>query len=202
MNKSQHPNAAAPGQAGADVRVARFNGLELSGIENPVLVRLRSLVDPAEPPLAALGLPGLTGRCSGEDPCALCLAPGEWLLVGTHNEPAAGALAERLRRQLASGLTAVYDQSDGLAGMRVAGAAAPWLLAKLSCVDFAAAGADWCARTRMGDAAVTIHCRPAAGGDRQFDLYVDRSVADALWALLEASAPHAVELNKEFGVFA
>jgi heterotetrameric sarcosine oxidase gamma subunit len=204
MNTSRRPRdyPSALKQAGNQARASRYDGLELCAIGNPALVRLRSLEDPGEAPLAELGLPRLTGRCSGDDPVALCLAPGEWLLVGGQNEPAAGALADQLRRRLASSLTAVCDQSDGLAGIRVSGAAAPWLLAKLSCIDFAAAGVDWCARTRMGDAAVTIFCRPAASGSRQFDLYVDRSVADALWSLLEASAPHAVELNKEFGVFA
>jgi heterotetrameric sarcosine oxidase gamma subunit len=204
MNTTRQPRdyPAAPERVGNPVRASRFDGLDLCEIENPSLVRLRSFEDPREPPLAALGLPRQTGRCGGDDPVALCLAPGEWLLVGARTEPASEAPTERLQGQLASDLTAVYDQSDGLAGIRVSGPAAPWLLAKLSCIDFAAAGAHWCARTRMGDVAVTIHCRPAADGDRQFDLYVDRSVTHALWTLLEASAPHATELNQEFGVFA
>jgi heterotetrameric sarcosine oxidase gamma subunit len=208
MNTPRQPRdpPANPERDGIQVRAVRCAGLDLREIENPALVRLRSLEDPEVAPLAALGLPRLTGRCSGDDPAALCLAPGEWLLVGAQTESAPETLADRLQRQLASGLTAVYDQADGLAGIRVSGAAAPCLLAKLSGLDFAAAGAEWCARTRMGDAAVTIHCRPGGGSPRQFeprfDLYFDRSIAHALWALLEASAPHATELNKEFGVFA
>lgn len=215
MNTTRQPRdfPATPKQTGIQARASRFDGVDLCEIENAALVRLRSLEEPAEALLAALGLPRQTGRCSGDDPVALCLAPGEWLLVGVQSDPqaapragtASGALPERLQGQLASGLTAVYDQSDGLAGIRVCGPAAPWLLAKLSCIDFAAAGVDWCARTRMGDAAVTVHCRPAGASgqiDPRFDLYVDRSVAHALWTLLEASAPHATELNQEFGVFA
>ena len=57
----------------------------------------------------------------------------------------------------------------------------------------------------MGDAAVTVYCPPVDGSGQnapRFELYVDRSVADALWALLEASAAHATELHQEFGVFA
>jgi hypothetical protein len=57
----------------------------------------------------------------------------------------------------------------------------------------------------MGDATVTVYCPPVDGSGQiapRFDLYVDRSVADALWALLEASAAHATELHQEFGVFA
>jgi heterotetrameric sarcosine oxidase gamma subunit len=221
MNTTRQPNTtrqlgdnpAAPEPFGIQDRASRFDGLDLCGIENADLARLRSLEDPGEPRFAALGLPRQTGCCGGDDPVALCLAPGEWLLIGTQleratgpaAEPASEALAERLQRQLASGLTAVYDQSDGLAGIRVSGPAAPWLLAKLSCIDYAAAGDGWCARTRMGDAAVTVYCPPVDGSGQiapRFDLYVDRSVADALWALLEASAAHATELQQEFGVFA
>lgn len=207
MNTTRQPgdNPAAPEQLGIRARASRFDGLDLCGIENPALARLRSLEDPGEPPLAALGLPRQTGRCGGHDPVALCLAPGEWLLVGAQPESAPESLAERLQGQLASGLTAVYDQADGLAGIRVSGPAAPWLLTKLSCIDYAAAGAGWCARTRMGDASVTVYCPPVDGSGQiapRFDLYVERSVADALWTLLEASAPHATELHQEFGVFA
>lgn len=211
MNTTRQPgdNPAAPEQFGIQTRASRFDGLDLCGIENASLARLRSLEDPAEGLLATLSLPRQTGRCGGHDPVALCLAPGEWLLIGAQPKsaakPASEALAERLQRQLASGLTAVYDQSDGLAGIRVSGPAAPWLLAKLSCIDYAAAGAGWCARTRMGDATVTVYCPPVDGSGQiapRFDLYVDRSVADALWALLEASAAHATELHQEFGVFA
>lgn len=183
--------------------------LDLSEIEEPVLVRLHSLENPASPKFAALELPGLVGRCGGENPRALCIAPGEWLLVGAAAVPAgqAAALAERLRRQLASDLTAVCDQSDGLAGIRVAGPAAPWLLGKLSCLDFAGVlgpGA-YCARTRMGEAAVIVHSHAVTGDPPAapvFDLYVDRSIAQALWNLLTASAPHAAELFEDFGAFA
>jgi heterotetrameric sarcosine oxidase gamma subunit len=103
----------------------------------------------------------------------------------------------------ASALTAVCDQSDALAGIRVSGPAAPWLLGKLSCLDFArgASAGPHCARTRMGEAAVVVHYHAGSGDGWVFDLYVDRSVAHCLWDLLCACAPHAAELHMEFGAF-
>jgi heterotetrameric sarcosine oxidase gamma subunit len=198
--------------AGIRERRADARGLRLDEIEDPALVRVHSLEAPAGARLAALGLPGRVGEIgpvslsSGEKLAALCLAPGEWLLVG----PARAAtnrppdLAAWLQRELASDLTAVCDQSDGLAGIRVSGRAAPWLLGKLSCLDFArgTAAGPHCARTRMGDAAVIVYYHAVSGDEWVFDLYVDRSVALWLWELLTDAAPHAAELNEDFGVFA
>jgi heterotetrameric sarcosine oxidase gamma subunit len=98
----------------------------------------------------------------------------------------------------------VCDQSDALAGIRVAGPAAPWLLGKLSCLDFTRGrtAGPHCARTRMGDAAVVVHYHEASADAWVFDLYVDRSVAHWLWNLLSDCAPHAAELQAAFGAFA
>jgi len=204
-----HQRPSALRTAGIRERRADVQGLRLDEIEDPALVRVHSLEAPADAGLAALALPGQVGQVaqlSGENLTALCLAPGEWLLVGparaTSNRPP--DLAARLQRELASELTAVCDQSDGLAAIRVSGRAAPWLLGKLSCLDFArgTAAGPHCARTRMGDAAVIVHYHAGSGEEWVFDLYVDRSVAHWLWKLLTDSAPHAAELNEDFGVFA
>jgi heterotetrameric sarcosine oxidase gamma subunit len=207
-----HLRPSALRTAGIRERRADAQGLRLDEIEDPALIRVHSLEAPAGARLAALALPGQVGQVgqvaplSGENLTALCLAPGEWLLVG----PARAAtnrppdLAARLQRELASDLTAVCDQSDGLAAIRISGRAAPWLLGKLSCLDFArgTAAGPHCARTRMGDAAVIVHYHPVSGEEWVFDLYVDGSVAHWLWQLLTDSAPHAAELNEDFGVFA
>jgi heterotetrameric sarcosine oxidase gamma subunit len=214
MSKTYALNERPPALRQAGVRERRFDaaGLCMGEIEDPVLVRLRSLEPPGEGRLAALTLPLHVGEVGpvtlvdGESPDALCLAPGEWLLVG----PARAAtsrppdLVAQLQRELASDLTAVFDQSDGLAGLRISGAAAPWLLGKLSCLDFArgTAAGPHCARTRMGDATVSVHYHALPDAAWAFDLYVDRSLAHALWALLTASAPHAAELHENFGAFA
>lgn len=211
MDKSHnvHQRPSALQAAGIRERRVDAQGLRLEEIEDSVLVRVHSLEAPAGARLAALDLPARVGqvaRLNRENLSSLCLAPGEWLLVGparaTSNRPP--DLAARLQRELASDLTAVCDQSDGLAGIRVSGRAAPWLLGKLSCLDFArgVATGPHCARTRMGDAAVTVHYHAVPGDEWAFDLYVDRSVAHCLWELLTDSAPHAAELNETFGVFA
>lgn len=210
MNESHdvHHRPSALRTAGIRTRRVDARGLRLEEIENPAVVRLHSMEAPAGARLAVLALPdqvGQVARLSGENLTALCLAPGEWLLVGpehvaTDRPP---DLAARLQRQLGSDLTAVCDQSDGLAGIRISGPAAPWLLGKLSCLDFArgSAAGPHCARTRMGDAAVIVHYHAMPDAAWTFDLYVDRSVAHWLWALLTDSAPHAAELNEDFGAF-
>jgi heterotetrameric sarcosine oxidase gamma subunit len=211
MNPSHdvHQRPSALRQAGIHERTFDAAGLHMGEIENPVLVRLRSLEILENSRLAAFGLPGQVGQvgqADGKNLAALCLAPGEWLLVdrasAASNRPS--DLVARLQRELASDLTAVFDQSDGLAGLRVSGPAAPWLLGKLSCLDFArgTAAGPHCARTRMGDAMVSIHHHALPAAAWVFDLYVDRSVAQGLWALLTASAPHAAEMHENFGVFA
>jgi heterotetrameric sarcosine oxidase gamma subunit len=214
MSKAYELNERPTALRQAGIRECAFEaaGLHMGQIEDPVLVRLRSLEPPASARTAALALPLEVGEVgpvtllNGEKMAALCLAPGEWLLVG----PAGVAcnrppdLMERLQQELTSDSTAVFDQSDGLAGLRVSGAAAPWLLGKLSGLDFARgpAAGPHCARTRMGDAAVAVHCHAVTGHGWVFDLYVDRSVVHWLWQLLTVSAPHAAELHADFGAFA
>jgi heterotetrameric sarcosine oxidase gamma subunit len=211
MNKSHdlHQRPSALRMAGVCARSVDAAGLRVSELEDLALVRLHSLEDPPGPRLAALALPDQVGQVSqvnGECLAALCLAPGDWLLVALANGAPGGPadVAAGMQQKLASDLTAVCDQADALAGIRVSGPAAPWLLGKLSCLDFAhgtSAGAH-CARTRMGDAAVIVHYHAMSLDAWVFDLYVDRSVARWLWELLTAAVPHAVELYEEFGAFA
>ena len=214
MNEADttHPRPTALQQAGIADRRFGAAGLQLNEIEDPVLLRLLSLEDLPGAGPGALALPGRVGQVSQAGPgsggnlAALCLAPGEWLLVSSAKAPpdSPADLAERLHRELATELTMVCDQSDALAGIRVTGPAAPWLLGKLSCLDFArgTAAGPHCARTRMGDAAVVVHYHEASADAWVFDLYFDRSFAHWLWGLLCASAPHAAELHQEFGAFA
>lgn len=210
MNQSRNVPERPSALQTAGIRERRVDapGLRLEEIDDPVLVRMHSLEASTGARLAALDLPaqvGQVGPLTQENLAALCLAPGEWLLVGTAStEPGGPGLVTRLQRELASELTAICDQSDGLAGIRVSGPAASWLLGKFSCLDFARgmAAGQHCARTRMGDAAVTVHCHAAFGDEWVFDLYVDRSVAHWLWELLTVSAPHAAELHEAFGAFA
>jgi sarcosine oxidase gamma subunit len=94
--------------------------------------------------------------------------------------------------------------SDGFAVFRLQGNGSPWLLCKLSGLDFLAgrAAGQHCARTKLGQVAVVIHYHQAENKAFVFDLLVDRSYARYLWELLAASAPHADELALTFGAAA
>jgi heterotetrameric sarcosine oxidase gamma subunit len=191
-------------QAGVTAEFADRPSLALSEVPDMTVLRLHSLEDAAS--LASglqevgMELPADTNAASGDDPAALCLRPGEWLLLSQSATPA--ELFERLRPRIDSALTALLDVSDGLGIFRLSGAAAPWVLAKLSGLDFVAgvSGGQHAARTRMADIAVVVHFNPAPGGAPRFDLVFDRSVARYFWDLLNDAAPHAEELLIEHGV--
>lgn len=190
-------------QAGVEERSVRLEQICLREITNLALARLRSMDAPPDPQASTLELPVQTGQCRGSDPVYLCLAPREWLAVSTMFSP------EQLRAQL-QGVThpsrgmAVFDASDALVVLRIAGTAAPWLFSKLSGLDFLAGiqAGQHCTRTRLGEAAVTIHYHRDTQQEWVFDVLADRSIATYLWALLLASAPHASELAQTFGAAA
>jgi len=182
--------------------------LELHGM---ALLRLQSLAvaEQLQSVLEKSGieLPTVTSRNLVRDPLIVRLRPGEWLLCSEHS-PAAVLVAELSQALESGGLASVstlVDNSDGLAVFRLSGTAAPWLLAKISCLDFVAAAASgqYAARTRMGRVAVVVSYHQLVGTDSEFvyDLIFDRSIAAYLWELLLSSAPHAQELAAEFGEF-
>jgi heterotetrameric sarcosine oxidase gamma subunit len=194
---SEHPSPLQ--QAGVEHRDIRIGQVRLRELTGRSLARLRLLENPAtaDPPLAEL--PARTGGCGGSDPAYLCLGPREWLVVSSELQPT--ELLQALQSAMGSGLAAAYDLTQGLAVLRLTGAASPWLLAKLSCLDFVGGAHDGehCARTRVGDVAVTIHYHRTAAEGWAFDVIADRSIAAHLWALLRACAPHANELNEASG---
>jgi len=197
------------GIAERDVLAGQVRLREMTGM---ALVRLRFYEPPVAMDSPPPGLPAQTGQCEGTDPALLCLGPKEWLAISATANP--DHLLQRLQKVVdptggsAVGTTSglehgvAHDLSDGLALLRLTGTAAPWLLSKLSGLDFLAGVTEGqhCARTRLGDAAVTLHYHQADGEEWAFDVIVDRSVAAYLWALLQACAPHANELNQTFGV--
>jgi heterotetrameric sarcosine oxidase gamma subunit len=191
----------------AGIEQSRFSGtsVELEEIRSACILRLHSL-EPARELASALagqdiGIPLQSNQATGHDPAALCLRPNEWLLFSMQHK--AASLAEQLKPAIDPALTALLDNSDGLATFRLSGTGAPWLLGKLSGLDFLAGsdGNQHCARTRMGHAAVVVHYHQP--GDDScpfvFDLVFDRSIANYMWNLLTESAPHADELAEAFG---
>jgi len=164
----------------AGINPSRFSStsVELEEIRGACILRLHSL-----------------------EPVPVCLRPNEWLLISMQHT--AASLTEQLKPAIDPALTALLNNSDGLATFRLSGTGAPWLLGKLSGLDFLAGanGHQHCARTRMGHAAAVVHYhRP--GDDPSpfvFDLVFDRSIANYLWNLLTESAPHANDLAEAFG---
>jgi len=194
-------------QAGLQGDPFHSNSIELKEITSATILRLHSLTS-AETLAAALETQGLTlplqtNQSTGSDPAALCLRPREWLLFSEHSE--AEHLASQIRPAIDPDQTTLLNTSDGLATFRLSGPGAPWLLSKLSGLDFlggsSGAGAvQHCARTRMAHAAVLVHYHRPGDGDLPFvfDLLFDRSLAKYLWELLSESAEHADDLANAF----
>jgi len=189
-------------QAGIEQRELRIGDVSLREVPSTSLARLRFFREPTAADCPLPELPLQTGHCGGGNPQFLCLGPREWLVMSPHGT--ANVLTEALRPATDNGRAVAYDLSDALAVFRLAGKAAPWLLAKLSCLDFVKGqhGGRHCARTRVVDIPVTVYYHQAAGDEWVFDLISDRSTASYLWALLRDSAPHANELKEAHGASA
>lgn len=201
MNEAaiQVENPSPLQQAGVeqcDVLAGQVRIREVTGLK---LLRLRCFPASASVDMPTGDLPRETGQCDGTDPAFLCLGPNEWLMVSTSKEPP--WLSQLLQPATGSTAAVAYDMTDGLVALRLTGTAAPWLLGKLSCLDFTAGTRHGrhCARTRLADVAVTIHYHKPVNDDWAFDLIADRSIAAYLWSLLQASAPHANELAQISG---
>ena len=173
--------------------------VEIEELASAAIVRVHSLPELQKSAPIPINLPAKTGHCSGDSPIALCIRPREWLLISESVKPsdlllyACGVIdPER---------TAVTDNSDALAVFRLSGAGAPWLLSKLSSLDYlaGAASGEHCARTRMGHIAVVVHYHEVEDGRFVFDLVFDRSFSKYLGDLLIASTPHADDLANAYG---
>ena len=186
-------------QAGINCLELSSDSLEMKEISGASIIRLHSLQDAQQLNSGQLELPEKTGQCSGSNPAVLCLRPREWLLISNVTEPV--ELLAYAKSNLGAERTAIYDNSDGLAIFRLSGNGAPWLLSKLSGLDYLAgtAAGEHCTRTRMGKTAVVVHYHQAGEDQFVFDLFFDRSVAKYLWDLLSQSAPHADDLALAFG---
>lgn len=197
VNLPQHPSPLQ--QAGIGQRDVLNGQVSIREVTELALTRVRCFDTPSATDLPMSELPATTGHCAGTEPVFLCLGPREWLAISASMEPA------RLLLQVQSAVdparAAACDVTDGFVALRLTGAAAPWLLGKLSCLDFLAGinQGQHCARTRLGDAAATLHYHLTAGDAWAFDIFADRSIAAYLWALLLASAPHANELARVSG---
>jgi heterotetrameric sarcosine oxidase gamma subunit len=195
-----NPSATIPNgssalqQAGIERQDLTIGAVRLREVTNLALARLRMGESARAAEKLTAELPDRTGQCTGSDPVFLCLGPREWLVISATSTPV--QLMDSMQSAIGAGFAAAYDLTPGLAVLRLSGDAAPWLLSKLSSLDFVGgiAAGPHCARTRMGDAAVTVHYHRPANAEWSFDLFAERSLADYLWRLLLACAPHANEL--------
>ncbi len=192
-------------QAGMKNVSFHSNTLQLQESGAVTILRLHSL-EPAEQLASRFERHGVTlplraNHSSGQDPAALCLRPNEWLVLSEKSK--ADPLMEQLAAAIDPAQSSLLNHSDGLATFRLSGSGAPWLLSKLSGLNYLAAATQGqhCARTRMADAAVVVHYHQPGDGKLPFifDLLFDRSLAKYLWELLSASANHADELAQTFG---
>jgi sarcosine oxidase subunit gamma len=163
--------------------VPQAPGVEIRERRGLTLLALRGRAGDARLEAAAqaalgLALPGRPGTsANAHDRCALCLAPGEWLIAA--GAPAAGAAAG------AAG--ALVDVSHGRTVLRLSGSDVRELLAQ-GCaleLDGAAFAPGRCAQTAIARIPVLLH---RAGEDAVFDLYCARSYSQSLWQWLTAAA--------------
>jgi heterotetrameric sarcosine oxidase gamma subunit len=118
-------------------------------------------------------LPTAPGRCTGDDPAALWLAPDGWLLVSARHD---GDTLVRLAREACGARTAAaVDVSDSLVAFELAGPGVRELLARgagLAPTDDSIA-AGRCTRLRFAQLAVIL--RPF--GPHRVELTLDRTPA-------------------------
>jgi len=184
-------------QAGTEDGHVQRASLKLREVRDASVIRIHSLDSgqvTSDLQSSEIELPTSVGQSQGRDPVVMCLRPGEWMVFSEALQ--ASQLLEQLQ-VCQSKSTAIFDASDALATFRLSGKAAPWLLAKLSSLDFVGNinSGQHCARTRLGQVAVAVNYRQPGGDEPAYDLIFDRSVVRYLWDLLQHAADHAEELS-------
>ncbi|MDX1461323.1 MAG: hypothetical protein R3348_09740 [Xanthomonadales bacterium] len=190
---------SALSQAGLDQDGFQSKHLSIHEITTRAIIRLRRLPVREVAARHQDRLPELTGQCKGTDPKLLCLRPGEWLVMSI--ESSRDDLWRHVQDAWADKTHIAFDESDGLAILRVDGSAAAWLIAKHCSLDTAQLnqGEEGCAQTRLGRISVLVHyCMN--GELNQYALIVERSLVRYVWELLASGIPHAVELADRFGI--
>ncbi len=146
----------------------------------------------------AAGSAALLSLAAMRDATVLQLGPDRWLLLSDRQD--AGALIAACSAALGDTLHLACDASSALACLGISGNFARRLLA-MGCglnldKDISAGTRHW--RTRFAGLAVVIH----AVGDRQFDLYVDRSCGQWLadWLTEAATDPILKRDNKNASI--
>jgi heterotetrameric sarcosine oxidase gamma subunit len=121
--------------------------------------------------LAGQELPRQVGLTLSGPIRALCLSPGEWLIL---SQQYTAAELQAIDLKLPEQDLALVDLTDGFAGLAIQGSAARELLSQGCGLDFHSDNfpADFCVRTRLAQISVVIQ---ALDDPARFELYCGRS---------------------------
>ena len=172
-------------RSGADLRIMDCTPLA------KVLVRAATDGEVAR----TLGVP--FGRAARDEHGTLVVgsSPGEWLLLAQPG--ASAAVAGRVEEVQDEGLVSVFEATHGRALMRITGARAADLLAKVCGVDFSEEITPDGAAFRSSVAKlVTDVVRDDRGGERSYLLHCERSSGQYLFdALIDAGDEFDIEVE-------
>jgi heterotetrameric sarcosine oxidase gamma subunit len=174
---------------------ARRSAAELKITDCTPLAKVLVLASTGGEVARALGVP--FGRATRDAHGTLVVGsvPGEWLLLATPGTSA--AVTQRVEEVPGEGLTSVFDATHGLALLRITGARAPDLLAKVCAIDFSEAVTPDGAAFRSSVAElVTDIVRDDRDGEISYLLHCERSSGQYLFdALIDAGDEFGIEVD-------
>jgi heterotetrameric sarcosine oxidase gamma subunit len=174
---------------------ARRSAAELKIIDCTPLAKILVLASPDGEVARALGVP--FGRAARDPRGTLVVGsgPGEWLLLATPGTSL--AVTQRVDEVQDEGIVSVFDATHGRAIMRITGARAPDLLAKVCAIDLADEVTPNGAAFRSSVAKlVTDVVRDDSGGSRSYLLHCERSSGQYLFdALIDAGHEFGIEVD-------
>jgi heterotetrameric sarcosine oxidase gamma subunit len=174
---------------------ARRSAAELKITDCTPLAKILVLASPDGALARALGVP--FGRTARDQHGTLVVGsgPGEWLLLAAPGTSL--AVTKRVEEVLDEGLVSVFDATHGRALMRVTGARAPDLLAKVCAIDLADEVTPDGAAFRSSVAKlVTDVVRDDTRESRSYLLHCERSSGQYLFdALIDAGDEFGIEVD-------
>ena len=171
---------------------ARRSAAELKITDCTPLAKILVLASTEGEVARSLGVP--FGRATRDAHGTLVVGsgPGEWLLLATPGTSV--AVTQRVEEVPGEGLISVFDATHGLALLRITGARAPDLLAKVCAIDFSEAVTPDGAAFRSSVAKlVTDIVRDDRDGEISYLLHCERSSGQYLFDVL-------IDAGDEFGI--
>jgi heterotetrameric sarcosine oxidase gamma subunit len=174
---------------------ARRSAAKLKITDCTPLAKILVLASPEGEVARALGVP--FGRAARDPHGTLVVGsgPGEWLLLAAPGT--SPAVTQRVDEVQDEGLVSVFDATHGRAIMRITGAKAPDLLAKVCAIDLADEVTPNGAAFRSSVAKLlTDVVRDDSGGWRSYLLHCERSSGQYLFdALIDAGHEFGIEVD-------